>query len=421
MLAKKPATIGGLEMSSKAIDQNQEALNFPMARQNPFNLPEEYTRSRSLPGMMKVTMWNGDRVYLASRYEDIRFVLGSASFSSVPTRQGFPFISESMKGLLTKERPSLTLMDGEEHLRQRRMLARMFTVGRIRKLREPIQEMVDEELDRLIAKGGPADFYEDFSLIVPSKAISVLLGVPYEKHEFFQEVARDRMNLKAGPEVPIRAGELLGTFLRDMLNEMLLQEDPGDHLMAVMVKDQIRPGNLDLEDAVSICRNLLIAGHETTANAITFSLLTLLQNPEQLQMLREDPSLMPSAVEELLRYTAVAHFTGTRVAVEDVQVGGQLVRAGEGVLAFPATANRDPAQFPNPDTLDLRREDNAHVTFADGIHQCLGQPLARLEMEVAIGTILRRMPNLSLAVPVSELQFRDFERAYGVYHLPLVW
>jgi cytochrome P450 len=348
-------------------------------------------------------------------------VLGSPAFSARPVSAGFPFISESMKGLLLGERPFLTVLDGEEHSRQRRMVAKMFTVGRIAKLRGAIQDMVDTELDRLMAAGDTADFYEEFSLIVPSKAISLLLGVPYEHHKFFQEVARDRMNLNAGPEAPLIAGLKLADLLRGIFEEMLRQDDPGDHIMGMLVQEQIRPGNLDLEDAIALCRNLLIAGHETTANAITFGLLTLLENPDQLRLLREDPEVMPSAVEELLRFTAVAQFTGTRAATEDIQVGAQLVRAGEGVLAFPTSANRDPEVFPDPDTLDLRRENNIHVTFADGIHQCLGQQLARLELELSFETILRRMPDLRLAVPVCELEFRAHERAYGVYHLPLTW
>ena len=398
-----------------------EGRDFPLPRSNPFNAPDFYAEARTLSGLPKVRLWNGAEAYLATRYEDVQTVFRDPAFSNSPLRDGYPFVAASLQGLLTGERPMFANMDGAEHLNQRRMLTRLFRVPRINQLRESLQKMVDDQLDLLMERGSQADFYEEFTLVVPSMAISVLLGVPYEDHEFFQEVARDRMDLTAGPERPIVAGQRLGAFLEEHFKKMLQMEDPGDHVMGTLVKEQIRPGNLSLEDAVSICRILLIAGHETTANAIAFSLVVLIENPAQLEALRADPSLMPSAIEELLRYTSVPQFSGTRVAMEDVYVGEQLVKAGEGILGLPLAANRDPSVFEEPDTLDLARTDNPHIAFADGAHQCLGQPLARLELDIALTTVLKRMPNLRLTVPVSELEFRFTERAYGVYHLPVAW
>jgi cytochrome P450 len=392
-----------------------------MKRDNPMNLPPLYAEARKLPGLMRVTLRNGDQAWLVTRYEDIRELMSNRAFSAMPTRPGYPFVSESLRGLLTGERPTFVSMDGAEHLRFRRMLAPLFTVARINALRDEIQRVVDESLDRFMAEGNTGDFFEGFALTIPSLIICRLMGVPYEHHDFFQKAARDRMDLRVSSDAPVKAGKELGDFLRKMLEEMLTQEDPGDHLMGRLVQDQVKPGNLDLEDAVAICRLLLIAGHETTANAITYSMLSLLCNPDQLQLLRDHPDLMPVALEELLRYTSVPQYLPTRVAIEDVELGGQLVRAGEGVIGPLGAGNRDPEVFEDPDKLDLQRTPNHHIVFADGIHQCIGQPLARLEMNIALTTVIRRMPNLALAVPLSELDFRHEQRAYGVHSLPVTW
>jgi hypothetical protein len=394
---------------------------FPMKRDNPFNFPPEYAEARKLPGLLKVTLSSGEQAWLVTRYEDIREVMSNRGFSAMPSRPGYPFVSESLRGLLTGERPTFVSMDGAEHLRFRRMLAPLFTVVRMNALRDEIQRIVDEALDRFTAQGNSGDFFEGFALTIPSLVICRLMGVPYEHHGFFQEAARNRMDLTVGADAPVQAGKVLGDFLRTMLEEMMTQDDPGDHLMGRLVQDQIRPGNLDLEDAVAICRLLLIAGHETTANALTYSMLSLLCNPEQLEMLREDPGLMTVALEELLRYTTVPQFLPTRLAIEDVELGGQLVRAGEGVIAPVGAGNRDPEEFENPDQLDIKRSPNHHIVFADGIHQCIGQPLARLELDIALQTVIRRVPTLALAVPVSELEFRHDQRAYGVHALPVTW
>jgi cytochrome P450 len=328
--------------------------------------------------------------------------------------KGYPLISESLKSMLTNEPLTFVSMDDAEHLRFRRMFARLFTVGRIGKLREPIQKMVDTELDRIIKKGGPVDFYGEFTLVFPSQVIALLLGIPNENHDVFQDLARDRMNIALGPQAPLEAGKKLAELLQREIDLMMDMEDPGDHIIGTLIKDQIRPGNMTVDEAVTMCRLLLVAGHETTANAIAFSLLTLLMNPLQMQELRQNPDQIHTAVEELLRYTSVPQFTSARVAREDVVIGGQQINSGEGLLTLVNIANRDPAKFENPDTVDLSREDNAHIAFGDGPHQCLGQPLARLEMEIAITTVLRRMPNLRIAVPVEELSFRFDERAYGI-------
>jgi cytochrome P450 len=395
--------------------------SFPMARRCPYDPPPGYTEARNQDGLARVRMWDGTIAWLATRFEDVQEVLANPAFSAEPHRPGYPFPSAALESLLKNERPTFVLMDGAEHARYRRMLAKSFRLSHINAMEPYLQSVVDQTLEDMVGKGQPADFFEDFALVIPSLAISELLGVPYEDHQFFQECARDRMNLSAGPEVPIRAGERMGEYIGNLLARKDAMDEPPDDLLGRLLVEQIRPGHLSREDAIAIARLILVAGHETTANVIAMGALTLMKNPDQLEMLKQDGSLVPDAVEEMLRYLTIPHFNSIRVAKEDTMVGEQPVKVGEGVLAMINAANRDPAEFPEPDRFDITRKDIHHITFAYGVHQCLGQPLARLELQLVFSTLFKRLPNLRLAVPEEELRFKHDQRAYGVYSLPVIW
>jgi cytochrome P450 len=408
-------------MKESIVTMTQDAPAFPMPRQCPFKAPPGYAEAQARPGLTRVTMWDGSTAWLASRHEDVKQILRDRRFSAVPSKPGYPFVSEAIRSLLLGEEPTFVSMDAPQHTKYRRMLAPEFTVQRIEALRPRIQHIVDDLIDEMIGKEPPTDFVEAFALAVPSLAISELLGVPYQDHDFFQKRARDRMNLSAGPEVPLIAGREIAEYLDQLLAAR--ERDPGEgkDLLSRLVIDQVRPGNLDRRDAIAIARLILVAGHETTANVIAMGTMTLLRHPDQLEALRADPSLVPNAVEEVLRYLTVPHFNSTRVCVEDAEVGGTLIKAGEGVLAMVSAANKDPAAFPDPERFDIRRKANHHVTFADGTHQCLGQPLARLELNIVFTTLFQRMPGLRLDVAEDQLSFKHDQRAYGVYSLPVSW
>ena len=172
---------------------------------------------------------------------------------------------------------------------------------------------------------------------------------------------------------------------------------------------------------LSAWRAFLLAGHDTTATQIGAGMLALLQNPRQLQQLIADEALIPGAVEEMLRYATIAHHNAPRVATQDVEIGGQTIRAGEGVIASLPAANRDPATFPDPDRFDIHRKAHHHVAFAFGPHQCLGQALARLELQIAFRGLLKRLPGLRLAVPAEQLRFKLESMTCGVLALPVEW
>ncbi|MET8862978.1 cytochrome P450 [Nonomuraea sp. NPDC004580] len=198
--------------------------------------------------------------------------------------------------------------------------------------------------------------------------------------------------------------------------------DPADDLLS-KVAARVRDGELTRQEAAQMGVLLLIAGHETTANMIALGTLALLQNPAQLALLRDsdDPKLVAGAAEELLRYLNITHSGRRRVALEDVEIAGQVIRAGEGIIMPNDIGNRDPDVFPDPDRLDVRRDARRHVAFGFGVHQCLGQPLARVELQVVYGTLYRRIPTLAAAVPIEEIPFKHDGQVYGVYELPVTW
>jgi len=300
------------------------------------------------------------------------------------------------------------------------MLTACFTVKRLDSLRPQVERIVDDLIDGILNTPGEFDFYKEFALAVPSLVISELMGVPYEDHEFFQAVARSRSDLGAGSQPPVDAGKQIFEYLIGLIDRKCQMSDPGDDILGRLVNEQILPGHITVEYAATMGRFLLQAGHDTTANAIALGTLVLLQHPTQLNGLRADPSLLPAAVEEVLRYTSVAHLASRRVAVADIVVGGQQIRAGDGVVALLCSANRDSSMFEEPDTFNIRRPSHAHLAFADGIHQCLGQHLARMELNVILGKIIHRLPALRLAIPLEDIDFKLDNKVFGVFRLPLL-
>jgi cytochrome P450 len=299
------------------------------------------------------------------------------------------------------------------------MLTREFMVKQVAALRPRIKAIVDELLDDLQARTPPADLVEAFALPLPSLVICELLGVPYGDHHYFQERTRTILRRATPPEDAMRAADELYDYLDRFVTGQ--EEVPADTLIGRLVVDRRRTGDLDHDQLVGIALLLLVAGHETTANMTSLSVLSVLQHPEWLAALRADPALVPAAVEELLRFHTIVQYGVPRVATADVEIDGALIRAGEGVILSLAAANRDGEAFAHPDELDIHRQAPSHVAFGFGVHQCLGQPLARVELQVALAAIVDRLPGLRLAIPSDEVPFRDDMLIYGVHALPVMW
>jgi len=283
-------------------------------------------------------------------------------------------------------KPTFFRQDDPEHARLRRMLTADFTVKRADSLRPDIQRLADDLVDRMTDGRSEGDLVTGFALPLPSVVICLMLGVPYQDHQFFQERAAALFSLTASADQVRASQQELLAYLAEIAEAK--RSEPDDSVISRLAA----AGELDVDSIASTGRLLLVAGHETTANMIALSTLALLRNPDQLARLREEPALIKGAVEELLRYVTIVHSGIPRVAIADAIVGGRVIRDGEGVLCMVNTANRDEAVFPGADTLDVGRDARRHVAFGFGVHQCLGQPLARAELEIALGTLLRRLP-----------------------------
>ncbi|SED31332.1 Cytochrome P450 [Rhodococcus koreensis] len=391
---------------------------FPMRRTCPFSAPAEYRELRDTQPVAQVNLWDGRSAWLLTRYDDIRSILRSSSISSQTRRPNFPFLSASDQAAKMQDE-SLQRMDGPEHSRRRRLLIPFFTVHRIEALRPTVTKLVRELLENLVTKTPPVDFFTEFSLVVPSTVACELLGVPYQDHEFFQEKSAIRISRTATPTEITEATDELLDYLGGLLDARSV--DPRDDVMTFLA-DHVTNGDLTREDALMDANLLLLGGHETTANVITLGTMALLENPDQLARITSGEVTVTNAIEELLRVTSVTHSNAMRLALEDIEVGGRTIPAGDGFIAAVSAANWDESIFPNPEVLDVGRpEARQHMAFGYGVHQCLGQALARMELEVVIEAVFDVIPSLRSAQPIEQLRFKDDSAFYGVHEFPVTW
>ncbi|GGL01534.1 cytochrome P450 [Streptomyces flaveus] len=370
----------------------------------------EYREWRETGGLRRVN-WNGHAAWAVSRYEDVTAAMTDPRISAeVPMQQS------SMAGAQMFPR-----MDDPEHARLRRMLTKDFTVKRVQAMRPRIEEMANEFIDTMVASGSPADLVEAYALPIPSLVISMLLGVPYDDHAYFQDITSVLMSRTATEEERQKARKSIFGYLFDLIGKK--EREPDDALISRVAREHLQEGQLSRETLAMNSLILLNAGHETTANMIALGTLTLLENPAALARIRDtdDPKVVSAAVEELLRHLTIVHNLVTRVAKEDIELGGRLVRAGDLLVMNLAAANWDPDFVSDPDRLDIERDARGHVAFGHGVHQCLGQVLARAELEIALPVLLRQLPGLRLAVPPEEIRFRNDMSIYGVHALPVAW
>ncbi len=300
------------------------------------------------------------------------------------------------------------------------MLTAEFMIKNIRRIEPLIQQTVDRSLDAMRDSGPPADLVESFALPVPSMVICHLLGVPYQDHAFFQSRSRVLLDQAAAERVRSAVTELRD-YLRSLINAKQATTDRAEDLLSRLIAERVNTGELTRDELVGMALLLLIAGHETTANMIGLSTLLLLQQPDYLATLRADPGMAPGLVEELLRYLTIVRTGLPRLATEDIEIGGQLIRAGEGVIALLSLANRDDAVFGDPDDFEPRRAAHQHIAFGFGVHQCIGQPLARAELRIALVELARRFPGLRTMISPTDVPKRETSIVYGLAELPVTW
>jgi hypothetical protein len=358
-----------------------------------------------------------------TRHADVRAILAdSARFSADPNLPGHPHVSAARATLLrNEEAPTFQRMDPPRHAQYRRMVARDFIAKRVETFRPAIQDKVDGLLDAMIAKGPPGDLIADFAGPLPIAVICDLLGLPFADHARFQEWTAARMRVHQDPSVNVAAAQAMRAYLDRHIRALAEGPGHGDDILSRLVAEHVLPGHLRHDEAVAVADLLVAAGHETTATMVGLGTVLLLENPDQLALLRTTPALMKNAIEEMLRYLTIAHYVAPRVAMADAEIGGQRICAGEPVLAMIAVANRDPEAFPDPDRFDIARETSHHLGFSYGPHACLGNMLARVEMELAFASLLARLPGLGLAVPFQDIPFKLDAMVLGVGAVPVKW
>ncbi|MGE0215780.1 cytochrome P450 [Mycolicibacterium sp.] len=395
---------------------------YPMEREPrcPFAPPRQMLEMTEVKPLSRVRIWNGTTPWLVTGHATVRALFADPRVSVDDRRAGFPHWNEHMLATVDKRPRSVFTSDAEEHTRFRRMLSKPFTFRRVESLRPVIQEVTDECIDEILAGPQPADLVSTLALPVPTRVISDMLGVPYADHEFFQEHANAGLARYAAADAMQKGAMSLHQYLIDLVEEK--QAHPAEDAVSDLA-ERVTAGEITVKEAAQLGTGLLIAGHETTANMIGIGICALLQNPEQAALLRDsgDPKFIANAVEELMRYLSIIQNGQRRVAIEDIEIAGETIRAGEGIILDLAPANWDADAFPDPDSLDLTRDASGQLGFGYGRHQCVGQQLARAELQIVFHTLLRRIPTLSMAVPLDEVPFKHDRLAYGVYELPVTW
>ena len=393
--------------------------HFPFRRTDPLHPPAELREARAVEPVLPVTLWNGARAWVVTRQKEIREVLSDDErFSGRFGQENFPTVTEARVAVDRGER-AFVGMDNPDHDRFRRMFTREFSVRRMMALEPEIRAIANRLIDELEEAGPPQDLVPLLAVRFPSLVMSLLFGSPYEDHRFIIECAVARHGLTQSPGEAERKARELADYCHRLIEARMAE--PRDDMVSRVIADQVRPGFLSVAEFAEIGAMILRAGHDTTTNMIAMGALYLVRDPKLAERLRAEPAEIRRAVEEFLRFTSPVQFSPRRVARVDVELAGVRIRQGEGLFLSLASANRDESVFSNPDDIDIDRDNSAQLAFGYGIHQCLGQVLARIELQVMFEVLLARLPGLRLAVSLESLRFKHDMQIYGLHNLPVAW
>ncbi|MET8622453.1 cytochrome P450 [Kitasatospora sp. NPDC004669] len=399
-----------------------EAPAYPMARTCPFRMPDGYEQLRADGPLSRVTLYDGRKVWLVSGGEEGRALLLDPRISVSVRHPSFPALAPQLAEQADAGfSPPLSGVDDPEHAHQRRMVIPAFGIRRIAALRPHIEEIAERLVDAMLAGGDRADLVSAYSLPLACAANFALLGVPEDDGRYIAERTR-RVLAPTGGEAPGEAERTFGEIL-DRLRRLIAgkEQEPGTGLIDDLLAAQPDEGGMDRDQLVALCAILLTGGDDTTSSTIAASTLALLEHPEQLRRLRREPELMAGAVDELTRLTTVADVL-PRVATADIEIAGHTIRDGDGILVSLMLMNRDLDTWQQPDALDIDRKAGRHVAFGYGIHQCVGQNLARAVIETALTVLLRRVPTLRLAVPADQVRANlPYVLQGSMSTLPVAW
>jgi cytochrome P450 PksS len=373
-----------------------------------------YTQLRSAEPLVYV---EGMNAWLLTTYEDALWLLKDPRFTKDLRRVSPPDgKANPLHEQLAARMRNMLMTDPPDHTRLRSLVSKAFTPRMIEQLRPRIQQITDELLDAVQGKGA-MDLIPAFAYPLPITVISEMLGIPVADRQQFRTWTQAIINVEN--ESRMDALQEFFTYIQKLLEAK--RAEPGNDLISSLVQVEEHGDQLSENELISMIFLLIVAGHETTVNLLGNGTLALLQHRDQFQLLQNDPTLITSAVEELLRYTAPVSLSDERWASEDIPLHGKLIRKGEMVYAALISANADPQHFSDSETLDITRRENQHLAFGKGIHFCLGAPLARLEGQIAFSTLLRRLPNLRLAGDPARLVWNVNAMLRGLKSLPVTF
>ena len=391
---------------------------FPLRRAAPLEPPALYGWARAHRPVLPVRLWNGKRAWLITRHDDFKALLQDQRLSGSFAHPSFPAITAAREQVDRQNR-TFRGMDNPRHHYFRRMLTKEFSVKRVAQLRPMIDATAAALVDALQRRGPPADIVEDFAIKLPGIVLCELMGAPHDDHPFLRQCVAVRHGMNQTPGAVEHAAGDLFRYVLGLVEKK--KTAPGDDLLTRLYTEQVATGALSVDELVDIGAEILMAGFDTTANTIALGVYLFLCHPDQIARLRSDPGLIEGAVEEVLRYLSPNQFSPRLVALEDIDLRGEKILAGEGLFLLNAAANRDPGVFQDPDVFDIGKDAALQVALGYGIHQCLGQMLARAELQAAYLGLLTRLDGLRLAVPEEELRFKTDMQMYGIYHLPVTW
>jgi cytochrome P450 len=388
-------------------------IAYPFNETDSLGLHKSYYEALAAPGMLRVQLPYGEPAWLAARYADVRLVLGDKRFSrAMATERDEPRMAAAQApgGILS--------MDPPDHTRLRTLVAKAFTVRRVEELRPRAREIATELVRNMIEAGPPVDLVDMFALSLPVAVICELLGVPVADRSKFRVWSDNALSTsRLTAEEFMASREELREYMRGLIADH--RANPRDDLISALIEARDEQDRLSELELIDLCNGILVAGHETTASQIPNFLVTLFDHPEALARLRRDPSLIPGAVEELLRYVPLGAGGGfPRYATEDVRVGDVLVRKGEPVVVAIGAANRDAARFADPDSLHIEEPPEQHLGLGHGVHHCLGAALARMELQEALRALLTGLPELHVT---GEIVWKSEMLVRGPMRMPVGW
>ncbi|MFE0023210.1 cytochrome P450 [Amycolatopsis sp. NPDC059021] len=395
-----------------------DAISFevPWARTDKFDPPAVFGSLREERPLAKMVYPDGHVGWIVSSYELVREVLSDPRFSHSCEIGHFPVTHQGQVIPASPLIPGMFIhMDPPEHTRYRRLLTGEFTVRRTSRLTAHIEQVAAEQIDAMRAHGAPADLVGTFAKPLVLRVLSALVGLPYDERDRYLHAVTLLHDAEADPAEAAAAYQQAGAFFDEVIERR--RKKPEDDLISALLTDEDLTG----EELRNIVTLLLFAGYETTESALAVGVFALLHHADQLASLRADPAKLDAAIEELLRYLTVNQYHTYRTALEDIKLDGEVIKKGDTVTVSLPAANRDPAKFGCPAKLDIERDTSGHVAFGFGIHQCLGQNLARIELRAGFSALLRAFPELRLAVAADEVPLRLKGSVFAVKNLPVSW